>query len=202
MNKFVIGILILTMVALILLTLYTFGPLSTKMSPKGNPVSLKPAEAGKVEVGPQNIPFVTYHNKDVRENYYTVGFPQTWQVTAGKPGGYELRFAGGHGTVRLMDVPDNTTLELYVLSQEEPRFKKTLPGYQRTGYTKLTLNGAETYQLTYQNSDSGGPAQTVQTFITGPDQAGVITLAAKASDFASLSGVFSSLAQTFRWEAK
>jgi len=202
MNKKIIAILILTVAALILLTLYTFGPLSTKMSPKGNPVSLKPDEAGKVAVGPQNVPFVTYHNKDVRENYYTVGFPQTWQVTSGKPGGYELRFAGGHGTVRLMDVPDNTTLELFVLSQEEPRLKKNLQGYQRTDYEKLTLNGAEAYQLTYQNADSGGLAQTVQTFITGPDQAGVITLAAKAGDFASLSGVFSSLAKTFRWEAK
>jgi hypothetical protein len=200
MNKKVIAILILTAAALVLLTLYAFGPLIPKTSPHHNPVSLKPAEAGKVAVGPQNVPFVTYHNKDVRENYYTVGVPQTWQVTAGKPGGYELRFAGGRGTVRLMDVPDNTTLELFVLSQEEPRLKKTLPGYQRTGYDKLTLNGAEAYQLTYQNADSGGPAQTVQTFITGPDQAGVVTLTARAGDFATLSAVFSSLAQTFRWE--
>jgi len=201
-NRTVIAILILTVAALILLTLYTFGPLSSKMSPKGNPASLKPSGTGKIAVGPQSVPFVTYHSKDVRENYYTLDFPKDWQVAAGKPGGYELHFPGGQGAVRLMDVPDNTTLELFVLSQEEPRMKKTLSDYQRVGYDKLTLNGAEAFQLTYQSGDSSGPVQTVQTFITGSDQAGVIALTAKAGDFASRSALFSSVTQTFRWETK
>jgi hypothetical protein len=202
MNKKVIAILILTILALILLTLYSFGPLSSKMSPKGNPASLKPSGTGKVAVGLQDVPFESYHNKDVRENHYTLGVPRDWQVTAGKPGGYELRFAGGHGTVRLMDVPDNTTLELFVLSQEEPRMKRSLSGYQQRGYTHLTLKGAEAYQLTYQSTDSGATIQTAQTYITGPDQAGVITLTAKTEDFPALSTLFTSVTQTFRWETQ
>src|SRR3977135_3135775 len=126
MNKKVIAILLLTIGALIVLYLYSFGPLSYKRTAaQVDPASLKPATAGNVTINNKNVGLSAYHNRDTKENYYTVKFPQDWQVKTGdKAGGYSFNFNGGGGTVELMDVPDNTTLELYVLSQEEPRLKK------------------------------------------------------------------------------
>jgi hypothetical protein len=103
-----------------------------------------------------------------------------------KSGGYSLNLNGGSGTVELMDVPDNTTFELYVLSQEEPRLKKASTDYSRVGYQKTTVNGAEAYQLIYRTKQGQDDYQTLRTYITGQDESGVLTLSTKQSDFDKL----------------
>ncbi len=204
MNKKVIAILALTIIALVILYLYSFGPLSYKRTAaQMNPASTKPASTENVTVNNKNLAFNAFHNKDKKENYYTVKLPQDWQVKPGdKPGGYFLNFNGGSGTVELMDVPDNTTLELYTLSQEEPRLKKAVTDYSRVGYQKTTVNGSEAYQLAYRSKQGQDDYQTLRTYITGQDESGVITLSAKQSDFDNLKPLFSSVLDSFRWENK
>lgn len=202
MNKKIIAILILTIVALIGLAIYAFGPMTKKTITKINPVSLKPAGSEKVTVDNKNVAFVAYHNKDLPENFYTLEFPKGWQVTPGKPGGYALNFSGGSGTISLTDVPDNSTLELFVLSQEEPKLKKTVSNYKRIDYRKLTVNGAEAYQLLYQSLHSGEQYQTIRTYIAGSDQACVMTFTTRQNEFSTLSPIFSSVTNTFHWENK
>ncbi|MGB8657527.1 MAG: hypothetical protein WCE90_07045 [Candidatus Zixiibacteriota bacterium] len=202
MNKRIIVILILTVVALIGLAMYTFGPMNKKTIIRVNPVSLKPAGSEKVTVNDKSVAFVAYHNKDLPENFYTLEFPKVWQVTPGKPGGYALNFDGGSGTIGLTDVPDNSTLELFLLSQEEPKLKKTVSDYRRMDYRKLTVNGAEAYQLLYQGMRTGGQYQTIQTYVGGSDEACIITFTTKQNDFSALSSIFSSVTNTFHWENK
>lgn len=203
MNKKVIVILVLTIGALVVLYLYSFGPLSYKRTAAQlNPASLTPATAGNVTINNKNVALSAYRNRDKKENYYTVKFPQDWQVKTDKPGGYSLNFNGGSGTVELMDVPDNTTLELYVLSQEEPRLKKTVADYSRVSYQKTTVNGSEAYQLVYRSKQEQDDYQTLRTYITGQDESGVITLSAKQSDFDNLKPLFSSVLDSFQWENK
>jgi hypothetical protein len=202
MNKRIILILILTVVALIGLAIYTFGPMTKKTIIKVNPVSLKPAGSEKVTVDDKSVAFVAYLNKDLPENFYALEFPKGWQITPGKPGGYALNFSGGSGTISLTDVPDNSTLELFVLSQEEPKLKKTVSDYRRMDYRRLTVNGAEAYQLLYQGMRTGGQYQTIQTYIAGSDEACIVIFTTKQSDFSALSSLFSSVTNTFHWENK
>ncbi len=202
MDKKIIAILILTVVALIGLAIYAFGPMTKKTITRVNPVSLKPAGSEKVTVDNESVAFVAYHNQDLTENFYTLEFPKDWQVTPGKPGGYALNFGGGTGTIGLTDVPDNSTLELFVLSQVEPRLKKTVSNYKRIDYRKLTVNGAEAYQLLYQGMSTKEQYQTVQTYIAGSDEAGIITFTTKQNEFSALSSIFSSVTNTFHWENK
>jgi hypothetical protein len=202
MNKKIIAILILTVVSLVGLTIYTFGPLTPKTSHRVNPVSLKPAGSEKVTVDNKSLAFVAYHNKDLPENFYTLEFPKSWQVTPGKPGGYALNFSGCSGTISLTDVPDNSTLELFVLSQEEPKLKKTVSNYKRIDYRKLTVNGVEAYQLLYQSMRTGEQYQIIQTYIAGSDQACIIAFTTKQNEFSALSPIFSSVTNTFHWENK
>jgi hypothetical protein len=204
MNRIVLVVIVLTIVALVVLTLFSFGPLSnSRKRARINPTSLKPTTSEQVVVSNKSLPFSAYHNRDLVENCYTIKLPQDWQMhKAGEPGKYSLTFSGGTATVKLLDVPDNTTLELYVLSQEEPRFKRSVPGYKREGYKKVTVDGNQAYQLAYVSKIDDEDYRTICTYVTGQDKAGVITLTARKSLFAGLEAVYSSIIESFHWEKK
>jgi hypothetical protein len=203
MNKKVVIIFALTIIVIIVLALYSFGPLSYKRTEaKINPDSLKPISSEKTAVSNKNIVLNVYHNKDLKENYYTVKFPQNGQVQAGnKTGSYSFSYNEIKGTVELMDVPDNTTLELYILSQDETKLKKII-GYKREEYKKLTINGNDAYQLTYASKINGEDYKTIRTYVVGQDMAIVMTVSSKQSIFADMQHISSLVFNSFRWENK
>jgi len=203
MNKKVVVVFALTVIAIIVLTLYSFGPLSNiRKQAKMNPGSLESVSSEKAAVSNKNIVLNVYHNRDLKENYYTVKLPQNGQVLAGKKaGGYSFSYNGIKGTVELMDVPDNTTLELYILSQEEPKLRKII-GYKREDYKKLAINGNESYQLTYASKINGTDYKTIRTYVVGQDMAIVITISSPQSDFADMQNIASLVFNSFRWENK
>jgi len=190
----VIAVAIVAVVALVVLYLYSFGPLAKQRhAARPRPESLKPA-AGAVQGT------VAFHNRDAHENYFGITVPKAWQVKAGdKPGSYSFSFGAGTGTVELMDVPDNSTLELYVLSQDEPRLKAAVPGYARDDYRKQTVGGIETFRLSYQSSAGGTEYENVREYVTGQDMAGVMTFTVPRADSVSRPAVDSVIAG-FRWE--
>jgi hypothetical protein len=202
MNKVVISIFAIAILALGGLTAYTFSPLSRKsIVPQVNPASLKPTQSATQVGSSTPVAASVYHNRDMTENYYTVSVPQSWQRVPNTPAGsYSFTYTDGTSTVELMDVPDNSTLELYVLSQDEPKLKQIVSGYQRIDYQKTSVNGNEAYQLTYTSTESGMPYKSVRTYITGPDHAGRITLTSRQSSFAQYASIFDSIVKSFNWE--
>lgn len=202
MNTKVRIVIILTVVALIILTIYTFGPQASVKSGKHNPASLKPDTPVDTIQANLQKPLAVYHNKDKRENYYTIGFPQDWKTSAGKPGTYISTFVKGSCSVILMDVPDNTTLELYILSQDEPRLRKAYQDYKRIDYKKIVINKIETYQLQFQYQSVKGPMECLTTYFSGADNAGVILFNTGISEYPKLAGTFESIINTFQWELK
>lgn len=202
MNKKIIVIFVLTIAALAILWAYAFGPLAGTGIIRINPASLQPTPA-QTTVSNQAMAFNVYHNKDLAENFYTVKFPQTWQLqSSSQVGSYQLTFGSGSGSAVLQDVADNTTLELFVLSQDEPNLKKTVAGYSRVNYQKIAVNGNDAYQLTYHTTASGMDYETIRTYITGTDHAAVVTLTAKQSDFVGMQPLFDSILNSFQWENK
>jgi hypothetical protein len=195
MNRKVIIILILTVLSIILLTLISFGPLSNLRSQASfNPESLLK------RTSPNNDLLTDYLNKDVRENYYEVMLPKEWLVKAGdKPGSYSIGFPSGYGLISLMDVPDNTTLELFILSQEEPRMKKITPGYQHLDYQKVKVNGNDAYILLFEEKRGNKNYRTIITYISGADNAAVIKLSANKDDFKSFEQSFNRIINNFNW---
>ena len=194
MNKKVLTIIIAAFWALVVLYLYSFGPLAGRRHtarPKAE--SLKPA-AGVVQGT------TAYHNRDARENYYGITVPKAWQVKAGdKPGSYAFSFGAGTGTVELMDVPDNSTLELYILSQGEPRLKATTPGYARSDYRKETIGGVEAFRLAYLSGTNGTESKNTREYFTGQDMAGVMTFTTPGAD-SSFRTAIDSVIAGFKWE--
>lgn len=200
MNKKVIVIFILTIIALVVLWLYSFGPLAGMRIAKTNPTSLKPIPEKNIVAG-QNLDFNVYHNKDLTENFYTIKFPQSWKLQTGSPAGsYYFIFDKGNGYAGLQDVADNTTLELFVLSQDEPKLKSTLNHYTRLDYKKISIANNDAYQLTYQNTINNTTYKTVKTYITGQDHASVITLSTDNQSFNDFQPIFNSILNSFQWE--
>jgi hypothetical protein len=204
MNKIVIIIIFLTVIALVVLYLYSFGPLAgIRTAQNFNPVSLQTSSSKNLSVSNKTETFGIYHNKDLTENYYTVQLPKDLQVLAGKnPGGYAVSSTNANGEIGLQDVPDNSTLELYILSQDEPKLKSSLSGYNRTDYKKLSINGNDAYQLVYASKTGSDAYETIRTYIVGPDHAGLIILSSKQSDFQGLQPTFNSIINSFNWENK
>jgi len=203
MNSKVFVIILLTLSALVVLYLYSFGPLANSRNVfHPNPQSLKPvAPKEKIEVGEHHDVFMEYHNRDMRENYYGVSIPQTWQVKSGTtPGSYSFSSGAMTGSIALIDVPDNSTLELFVLSREEPKLKKEIHGYSRVNYRKLDINGNVSYELEYSSDIDGNQVMNSRTYITGQDQAGVITFSARKTDFESISQSANAVVMSIKWE--
>lgn len=197
MNKKIIFIAVLTLVALGGLTFYAFDPGSGgHITPTVNPNSLKPSPV----TGTTSLVVNAYHNRDLAENYYTIQFPQAWQLGPNQPGGYAFTFSGGSAKVETIDVADNTTLELFVLSQDEPKLKNSPAGYKRTDYQKIDVNGSASYQLTYTSTENGVLYQTIRTYVAGADKAGVVTLTSDAKQSAALAPAFASVVGSFHWE--
>jgi hypothetical protein len=203
MNKKVAIVFILTLAALGYLTYYSFGPSSTThIGPQVNPESLKPTQT--TAVAQNNETLKVYHNKDIAENFYAISIPQSWQIqySTSRAGEYDFNFTGGTAKVELMDVPDNSTLELFVLSQEEPRLKTWLAGYKRIDYQKLNINSNDAYQLVYLSDINGVRYESIRTYVTGPDQAAVITFSLMQTRVASLKNTFDLVTNSFSWENK
>ncbi len=214
MNKKVIIISILTVLSLVILTMFSFGPLSNIRKQSGfNPASLKPLQQSpEKSMFPQNqdisdsnrvVDLQAYRNVDVRENYYQIFIPKSWQVTAGNnPGNYMINYPGGNGQVGLMDIPDNTTLELFLLSQIEPGLKKTVSNYQRLDYQKISINGNDGYELIYSSEVNQKKSKTIIAYIPGQDQAGVISFSTPLNNFSNLQPIFDKVINSFVWQNK
>jgi len=204
MNKTVITIIILTVLGLVVLILVSCGPTTgDRKTPEPGPAPENPISSAQPEPAPPAAPpspvYNTYNNVDVTENHYQVAVLQDWHVTAGSaPGSYSLDFPGGNGSVRLVDVPANMTLEQFVLNREEPRLKRSVAGYQRLEFRGGELDGLQLYELAYD-----GPInpriRTISDYIDGPDRVAVITLSSVASDFSKLRLEFNLLIDSFRW---
>ena len=203
MNKKVTIIFILTIIALSYLTYYSFGPSSAQhLGPGVNPESLKPTQTATM--AQNNETLKVYHNKDIAENFYTISIPQSWQNSSSisRAGEYDFNFSGGTAKVELMDVPDNSTLELFVLSQEEPMLKTSLAGYKRIDYQKINISGNDAYKLVYLNDIGGANYEGIRTYIAGPDHAAVITFSLPETSVASLKKTFNLVTNSFSWENK
>jgi hypothetical protein len=90
MNKKVVAVIITAVAALVVLYLYSFGPLAGRRhAARPKPESLKPM-AGVVQGT------TAYHNRDSRENYFGITVPKAWGGEGGRQAG-QLRLLVRHG---------------------------------------------------------------------------------------------------------
>jgi hypothetical protein len=226
MDKARIIILSLSAVVIIGFSLYSFGSYSTspKAGTKIQPVRMSAsAPAGVVnkrllqqqQENPNSTlsqfpttaaAMNTYENRDKPENYYSIQFPSNAVVEHGKDSGsYVIKLPSNTATfsVGLLDVPDTSNVQLYMLTQEEPSLKSSLQHYKLIKSNQFTIGGNRAWDLIYTWENSTVPMESVKTFVEGSDNAAVLTASASAPEFIKNSDVFANqVLQSFRWLGK
>lgn len=228
MDRVRIIILSLAAVVIIGFSLYTFGSYSTspKAGTKVQPVIISASSpAGVVRNNnkttqqqqpgypnatlgpfPGTITNSTYENRDKPENYYSIQFPRNALVEHGKnPGSYTTRLPSSTSTfsVGLVDIPDTSNVQLYMLTQEEPSLKSSLQHYKLIKSNQFTIGGNRAWDLIYTWENSTIPMKSVKTFVEGSDNAAVITVSASAPEFTKNSDfLVNQVVQSFRWLGK
>ena len=100
-----------------------------------------------------------------------------------KPGSLISDVTNATFTVNLQDIPDDSTLILYVLTNIEPSINASHSNYQRTYFEKFDINNNKALELSYSYENLTKPIKSIKTFIEGQDQAAVITFTSPSKEY-------------------
>jgi hypothetical protein len=141
-----------------------------------------------------------FENRDKQENYYSIEFPADAAVVHGdKAGSYVARNNDGVFTSRLQDIPDDTNVQLYILTQDEPQLKSSLQNYSQISFKQLTIGQQRAWNLVFTWKNGTSEMESARTYVEGPDEAMVIEFTAPAQGFAKNDPLMTVIRETFQW---
>jgi hypothetical protein len=141
-----------------------------------------------------------FENQDKRENYYSIEFPADAAVVHGdKAGSYVSRNNDGVFTSRLQDIPDDTNVQLYILTQDEPQLKSSLQNYSQISFKQLTIGQQRAWNLVFTWKNGTSEMESARTYVEGPDEAMVIEFTAPAQGFAKSDPLITAVRESFQW---
>ena len=141
-----------------------------------------------------------YENKDVPENYYSIGFPSGASVIQGdNPGSYIATLNPRLFSIELEDIPDDSNVQLYTLTHTEPALKSSLLGYKLISAGQLSVGKNRAWDLTYTWKNSTEDLETMKVFIEGKDEAAVFTFSSPIQEFGRNNSTINTVLQSFNW---
>jgi hypothetical protein len=199
-------------------SLYTFGSYSaspkagTKVQPiresRGHGITKQQQKTSNSILVPSSTTAMSsYENRDKPENYYSIQFPRNAVVEHGNnPGGYITKLPEGNAvfSVELVDIPDTSNVQLYMLSQDEPSLKSSLQHYNRVSTNQFTIGGSRAWDLTYTWKNTTMPMESKKTFVEGSDNAAVITFSGSIQGIGKNNddSLINLVVQSFHWLGK
>ncbi|WP_157928178.1 hypothetical protein [Candidatus Nitrosotalea okcheonensis] len=193
--------------ALVAFTFYTFWSSSlpkagTKVEPAASTIYVNNNSSVK-QNSANSVAMNIFDNKDMPENYYTIQFPTNFKVVHGdKQGKLIARLQQGTVSAELMDVPDNSNLQQYVITQIEPSLTSSLQGYSRINFGHLTVTGNNALDITYTWKNSTSEMESTKTFVEGQDHTMVITSSWPRNEFKQNNPLTNSIIDSFQWLRK
>jgi hypothetical protein len=142
-----------------------------------------------------------FENRDKRENYYSIEFPAPATVVHGdKAGSYVAKIKDGVvASSRLQDIPDDTNVQLYILTHDEPQLRLALKDYGQLSFNQLTVGQHRAWNLVYTWKNGTSDIESSRTYVEGPDEAMVIEFNAPAQVFTKNEPLMTAVRDSFNW---
>jgi hypothetical protein len=145
-DKFRIIVIMIGAVTIITFSLYSFSSYlssspylpktGTKVEPKNN------SDLNVDLARNKSIQMIAYENREKPENFYSIQFPSYANVLYGnKSGSYTAKIPQGIFYVELVDIPDNSNVELYLLSRVKPALESSMRDFNQIGFNQLSIGG-------------------------------------------------------------
>jgi hypothetical protein len=194
--------LVLGVLVIIAFSIYTFGSYSTKpkggtkVEPVKNAVTTNNSNADHVNstftkntigisksispssnsFSPSSIPMSIFENREKIENFYSIQFPSSSTVLHGnESGSYAAKFSRIIFSVGLIDIPDNSNINIYAITQLKPTLQASMKNFNLIGFKQLNLGGQRAWELIYTWRNSTQNMESVKTLVEGSDNAAAIT---------------------------
>jgi hypothetical protein len=123
-----------------------------------------------------NIELATYENRDKPENFYSIQFPTNMNVIHGnKPGSIVAESPNGAFSVDLVDIPDDSNVELYLLTNVKPSIESLLQNFTQIKFSSTSIGNNRAWELAYTWENATTATGSLKTFVEGKDEAAAIT---------------------------
>ena len=123
-----------------------------------------------------NIELATYENREKPENFYSIHFPTHMNVIHGdKPGSLVAESPQGVFSVDLVDIPDDSNVELYLLTNVKPSLESALQNFTQIKFSSASVGDNRAWELAYTWKNATTVMRSLKTFVEGQDEATAIT---------------------------
>jgi hypothetical protein len=123
-----------------------------------------------------NIRMATYENREKPENFYSIQFPTDMIVTHGnRPGSVVAKSPQGVFLVDLVDIPDDSNVELYLLTNIKQSVESSLQNFSQIKFSSTSVGDNRAWELEYTWENATHMMGSVKTFVEGQDEATSIT---------------------------
>ena len=194
--------MVLGVLVIITFSIYTFGSYSTKpksgtkVEPVKNVVTTNNSNPDSVSstftkntteisksispssnsFSPSSISMSIFENREKTENFYSIQFPSNSTVLHGNDSGsYVAKFSRIIFSVDLIDIPDNSNINIYAITQLKPSLQESLKNFNLIGFKQLKLGGQRAWELIYTWRNTTQNTESVKTLVEGSDNAAAIT---------------------------
>lgn len=118
----------------------------------------------------------TYENREKPENFYSIQFPTDMNVIHGnQPGNLIAESPQRAFSVDLVDIPDDSNVELYLLTRVKPSLESSLQNFTELKFSSTTVGANRAWELAYTWKNSTSMMGSIKTFVEGQDEATAIT---------------------------
>lgn len=201
MDKSRILIVVAGIAIIVGFSVYSFGSYSTAPKAGTQQSPVKSAVTSGGSVAPTTVS--TFENRENPGNFYSIQFPGGADVTHGNASGsYIVKMPKGIFSVQLVDIPDTSNVQLYLLTQIQPSLKSYLQDFNRIGYDQSNVGGHRAWDLTYTWNNRTIGMESMKTVVEGSDHAASITFSAPRQEFAdrnAMSSLVKSVVESFHW---
>jgi hypothetical protein len=221
LDKYHVIVVVIGVAVIMAFSLYTLGSYTTKpkAGTKVEPVknlatttvinsssNIQKYTKGASRSPSPSIPMATFENREKIENFYSIQFPsKSTVVHSNASGSYTAKLPNGLFSVGLVDIPDNSNVQLYIITQVQSSLKSSLQDFNPVSFNQLNIGGQRAWKLVYTWKNGTKEMGSVKTYVEGSDNAAAITFSGPRYEFIDQtlnSTVIRPVTESFHWIGK